>query len=195
MQSRTSLGAAIAAVLLAAAPTSVAQESAPKRPTKPVYDEKADAKVDLAAATARAAADHKRVLVVFGGNWCGWCVKLHELCKNDAKVSRALLYEYEVVRVDVGRFEKNLDLVPGAAEGMKKSGLPYLAVLDDAAKVVALQDTGSFENGDLHDPKKVLAFLDAQKAAPLDAEATLKAAAERAAREQKLVMVHLGAPW
>jgi uncharacterized protein YyaL (SSP411 family) len=181
----------------AAGPAAVGQESKPKpkAESKPVYDEKADAKAELLAATARAARENKRVLVVFGGNWRPWCIKLDAFFKKDAAVSKALWYEYETVKVDVGRFEKNLDLVPGAAEAMKKGGAPFLAVLAGDGKVVTLQETGSLEEGDHHDSKKVLAFLEASKATPLDAEAVLKAAVERAAKEEKLLFVHLGAPW
>src|SRR6187397_2028590 len=42
-----------------------------------IYDTKADGKELVAAATKKAVAQEKRVLVVFGGNWCGWCHKLH----------------------------------------------------------------------------------------------------------------------
>lgn len=162
---------------------------------KPVYDEQADAPAEVAAAVKRAAADNKRVLVVFGANWCGWCVKLSDLCKKDSKIARELNYEYEVVKVDVGRFDKHMTLTAPYADGMKKSGIPYLVVLDGAAKTVVAQETGTLENGDKHDPAKVLAFLTAHKAAPLDAEVVLKDAIDRATKEDKLVFVHFGAPW
>jgi thiol-disulfide isomerase/thioredoxin len=61
--------------------------------------------------------------------------------------------------------------------------------------VVTLQETGPLEKGDAHDPEKVLAFLVAQQTPPLDAEVVLKEAIDRASHEQKLVFVHLGAPW
>src|SRR5262249_23051927 len=41
----------------------------------PIYDETADARAEIDAALSRAQYDHKRVLVKFGGNWCGWCFK------------------------------------------------------------------------------------------------------------------------
>jgi hypothetical protein len=37
----------------------------------PIYNEKADAKADIAAALKLANRENKRVLLKFGGNWCG----------------------------------------------------------------------------------------------------------------------------
>src|SRR5262245_55311848 len=67
----------------------------------PVYDEKADAKADIAAALVRARRENRRVLIQWGANWCSWCKKLHALFGENADMSRKLLYEYDVVRVDV----------------------------------------------------------------------------------------------
>ena len=39
------------------------------RVRKPLYDESADAHVDIAKAVDRGQGDHKRVLLIFGGNW------------------------------------------------------------------------------------------------------------------------------
>lgn len=38
-------------------------------------------------------------------------------------------------------------------------GLPVIVILDADGKVLTTQDTGKLEEGDHHDPKKVLAFL------------------------------------
>jgi len=38
-----------------------------------IYPAPSQAKTDLAAGLKAAAQNHKRVIVVFGGNWCGDC--------------------------------------------------------------------------------------------------------------------------
>ena len=38
-----------------------------------IYPDPAQARADLAAALKTAAATHKRILLDFGGNWCGDC--------------------------------------------------------------------------------------------------------------------------
>jgi len=44
--------------------------------------------------------------------------------KSDAKVARKLMYEYEVVLVDVGRFDRNLELADSYKADLKKNGIP-----------------------------------------------------------------------
>src|SRR5690242_3115981 len=99
---------------IAAQPPAAPAASAPKQPAKPgkppVYNESADAKSDIAAAVARAAAENKRVLIQWGANWCHWCTLLHDTFKTNEKIAETLRNEYEVVFVDVGRGEKNADL-------------------------------------------------------------------------------------
>jgi thioredoxin-related protein len=165
------------------------------QPAKPdIYDTTADAKTQIADALEKAKRENQRVLLMFGGNWCGWCRKLHELFKTDKDIAKTLLYEYQLVMVDVGRFDKNLDIAK-RYDIDKKKGVPFLVVLDADGKLLVAQETGSLEDGDHHDPDKVAAFLDKWKARPQDAEKLLADALTIAKKEDKTVLVHLGAPW
>jgi thiol-disulfide isomerase/thioredoxin len=174
--------------------------AAKKKVRENIYDEKADAKQALADAVAKARKDNQRVLVQWGANWCGWCHLLHELYKKDEKIAHELLFEYKLVMVDVGRFDKNLDLAEKLGADLKKAGLPYLTILDGDGKVLANQETSSLEKPDKgdragHDPAKVLDFLKKHAATPLDAAAVLAEGMARAAKEDKRVFLHFGAPW
>src|SRR6266704_761205 len=71
----------------------------PKRP--PIYDTKADGAKQVADALAVAEREHKRVLLQFGANWCGWCHKLHSLFKSDKDIAAFLQANYVLVLVDV----------------------------------------------------------------------------------------------
>jgi thiol:disulfide interchange protein len=177
----------------AAAPA--APQAAPKAPEGPIYDEKADAKADIAAALVRAGKENRRVLIQWGGNWCGWCRLLHKLFKEDRAIAKALLYEYDVVMVDIGKFDKNLDLVAKYKADLKKAGVPFLTVLDSAGSVIVNQETSSLESGQGHDPKKVLDFLNAHKAPALEAKAVLDKALAEAKASGRRVFLHYGAPW
>ncbi len=163
------------------------------RADAPVYNESADAKKDIAAAVARAGREDKRVLLDFGGNWCGWCTKLHGVFTTNDDVRTVLRNEYEVVYVDIGHGDKNQDVL--GTYGVKLQGVPYLAVLDGDNKLVTQQETGALEDGPAHDPKKVTAFLDRWKAQPRDAQQALDAALSQASREDKQVFLRFGAPW
>jgi thiol-disulfide isomerase/thioredoxin len=136
--------------------------SAAKSKGKPtVYDETADGAKQIADALAKAKFAHKRVLIQWGANWCGWCIKLHELYRSDKEIAHALLYEYEPVFVDIGKWDKHLELGAKFKADFKAHGVPYLTVLDEDGKVLVNQDSNELEvkDSDHHDPAKVLAFL------------------------------------
>jgi thiol-disulfide isomerase/thioredoxin len=185
---------------VAIAPLPVREDPKPQaEKSAPVYDEKADAKVDIAAAVARAKRENRRVLVQWGANWCGWCRRLHELCRGDKDLAKELLYEYEIVRVDVGQWDKNMELAASYGAGLKESGIPYLTLLDAEGKVLANQETSAFESPDKtkpgHDPKKVLEFLKGHQASYLKAQDLYDGALARAKTENRRVFLHFGAPW
>ena len=167
----------------------------PSSKRQPIYDESADAKSQIAEALKRAGRENKRVLVMFGANWCGWCYKLHDVFKEDPAVGKTLQYEYERVMVDIGRRDKNLDIATGYGVALEKEGVPFLTVLDAGGKVLANQETGSLEAGERHDPEKVQAFLKRWAAPPLDARRVADAALAQAKSQGKMVFVRLGAPW
>ncbi len=193
------LSAAIIFAVVAIPRAALAQESgekktAAKQAKKHIYDEKADAEADIAAAVARAKKENKRVLVMYGGNWCGWCYKLHDVFKKNRDVARTLLYEYELVMVDIGRTNKHQDIVK--AYEAKIKGVPFLTVLDGDGKVVVNQPTEPLEEGgDHHNPDLVQAFLTKHKTEPLSAKTVFNKALASAESQGKMVFMHLGAPW
>lgn len=192
-----------ASLLLALALPAHAQEAAPPAAAQPaetpvVYDEKADANEQIAAALAKAKKENRRVLIQWGGNWCGWCIRLHTLFDKEAAVRRKLMYEYDVVHVDIGQWNKHMDLAEKYGANLKQHGVPFLTILDADGNVVANQETGSLEaesNGFHHDPRKVVVFLTKHQAPYPEAQALLDAAIARAKDEEKMVFLHFGAPW
>jgi len=161
-----------------------------------VYDEAADAEADIAAALDRARVENRRVLIQWGANWCGWCIKLHTLFKENKDIARKLLYEYEFVPVDIGRFDKNMGLAERYGADLKNNGVPFLTVLAAEGQVLTNQETSSLEmGGNAHDPVKVLDFLSRHAALPLKADDILKAALETARASGRRVFLRFGAPW
>ena len=135
-------------LLLAAAPD-------PARP--PIYDTSADGAQQIAAALATAEKQHKRVLLQFGANWCVWCHRLHDLMAGDASLHDELAAHYDVVLIDVDKkHNADIDARYGHPAGM---GLPALAVLNAKGNLLTTKDSSELEQGDHHDPQKVMAFL------------------------------------
>ncbi|HJL18389.1 MAG TPA: thioredoxin family protein [Sandaracinaceae bacterium LLY-WYZ-13_1] len=125
------------------------------------YDEDADARAQIDAAIASAREDGKRVLLMFGANWCPWCRRLDWVLSNEPRVSAALAQGYHLVHVDVGARDSDTNRDVAARYGDPLShGLPCLVVLDAGGDVIHVQETGSLEDGDRHDPARVLTFLE-----------------------------------
>ena len=124
------------------------------------YEEGVDAQAQIDAAVAASAEDGKRVLLVFGANWCHWCRRLDWVFQNEPRVSSALEADYRVVHVDTGARGGGVNAGVTARYGDPQSnGLPCLVVLDAEGGVAHTQETGALEEGDHHDPALVLAFL------------------------------------
>src|SRR3989449_4890535 len=87
----------------------------------------ANARADIQAALVEARADQKLVLLDFGANWCGPC---HEL-RSRFHAPHAASYlqaKFHIVYVDIGRFDRNDDVVPKYGF-VTSEGIPALAVL------------------------------------------------------------------
>jgi thioredoxin 1 len=136
---------ALLALTLASFSTVHAQQASPAQPSasaavKAVYNEAADARAELNLALARAQAQHKNVLLVFGANWCGDCLAL------DRKMSSGSLAEHVdqrlvVLKVNVGRFDRNTDLAAQIGVSLKK-GIPAVAVLSREGEVIKATNGG-----------------------------------------------------
>lgn len=93
------------------------------------YDEQANAQAAVAAAKARAKATHKLLLIDLGGNWCLDCRLLAGTMDVPA-LRKFLNAHYEVVMVDVGRFDKNLDIPAGYGITDRMEGVPSVLIVD-----------------------------------------------------------------
>jgi len=67
------------------------------------------------------------VLVVFGANWCGDC-RVLDMAMKQGRLKALIEAKFEVVKVDVGRFDRNVDLAQRYGVPLKK-GIPTVAVL------------------------------------------------------------------
>ena len=102
------------------------------------------------------------------------------------------------MHVDVGRFDKNMDLAKELGADFK--AIPFLTILDADGKALVQQNTEPFETKDEsgkggHDAKKLLAFFTEHQTKPLDAKVVREAAFAQAKAANKRVFLHYGAPW
>lgn len=129
---------------------------------KHIYSETANPKADIAAALARASREHKRVLLDFGGDWCGDCQVLDIYFHQPA--NEALLEKnFVLVHVWIGHFDRNIDIATKYGVPISK-GVPALAVLSPEGKVIYSQGTGQFADMRHMESKSVTEFLEKWKA-------------------------------
>ncbi len=136
--------------------------TAPPAVKKHLYSAEADPKADIAAALQQASAEHKRVILNFGGDWCGDCqvldIYLHQSPNADLFANNFLL-----VHVDIGHYDKNLDIAEKYNIPLKK-GVPALAVLDSGGKLLYAQQDAEFGDMRYMYPTSINAFLNKWKA-------------------------------
>ena len=98
------------------------------------YDEKADAPADLQRALSAAKSSGTPVLVIFGANWCADCRALDKALSS-GKNAELVAREFKVVKVDVGQFDRNLDVAARYGNPIKK-GIPAAVVLSAQGEVL-----------------------------------------------------------
>ena len=104
---------------------------------------------------------HKRVIVDFGGNWCGDCQVL-DIYFHDPSNKSLLEQNFEVVDVNIGRYDANQDLAQQYGIPLKL-GVPALVVLSPTGKVLYAQTHGEFEKMSKLQSSDVTAFLNEWK--------------------------------
>ncbi len=112
---------------------------------KNIYPDDADAHAEIRKAAEEAGKEHKRILLVFGANWCFDCHVL-DIAFHGPELSPIVDTNYEVVHVDLGPDEKkNADLVRQYEIPLDK-GIPALAVAEADGRLVVSQKNGEFED-------------------------------------------------
>lgn len=136
----------LAAMLVVMTPqVARAQESVKSaHPEASPFNAKANASADVDAALVRAKVAGKRVIIVMGANWChdsralaGWFAA--------PRFASMLGPRYEIVYVDVGYKDRNLDIAK-RFKAKKITGTPTVIILSPDGKLLNKADAGSWRN-------------------------------------------------
>jgi thioredoxin 1 len=132
----------------------------PAKPNTALYPPPADAQKEIDTALAAAAKDRKRVILVFGANWCYDCHVL-DATFHSKQFAATVAANYHVVHINVGDDgDQNLDLAEHFGVPLKGHvRVPSLAVLDPDGKVVYAQKNGEFDDSVKLAPPDIAAFL------------------------------------
>ena len=122
-----------------------------------LYPANADAKKEIAGALAKAAAENKRVILIFGGNWCYDCHVLDQAL-HTGEAGKIVKERFLLVHVDIGEGDKNLDLVEKYKSTLG-SGVPAVSILASDERVLYSSTRGEFEAARAMMKKDLVAFL------------------------------------
>jgi len=146
------------------APAPVAIQSRPPVPAytpQHIYSETAIPATEIAAGLAQAKREHKRVILDFGGDWCGDCQVL-DLYFHQAPNADLLQKNFVLVHVWIGHMDTNLAVAARYGVPIAK-GVPALAVLAADGRVLYAQATGQFNDMRHMQPTSVTEFLETWK--------------------------------
>lgn len=151
----------IAAAIVLAAPSLAADSAAPvsasPHPEARPFGDPERAGGDVADAMARAKANGHRVILVFGANWChdsralaGWFAS--------PRFAAMLSSRYEIVWIDVGQKDRNLDLARRfGLDGIK--GTPTVLMLDSTGKPLNLKDAPRWHDASTRSEDKIYRYF------------------------------------
>jgi hypothetical protein len=126
-----------------------------------LYPPATGAREEINHALVEAGKTRKRVLIIFGADWCYDCHVLDRALQRP-DIAPTLNRNYEVVHVDVGQGDKNQDLMNQYQVPMKR-GIPAIAVLDASGQLLYSQKNGEFERARAMGPEDLLEFLNKWK--------------------------------
>ena len=161
---RTESRRTIAAILFAllVAPACVDAQTAVPFVKKHLYSTEANPWSDISAAVKKAKAEKKRVILDFGGDWCGDCQVL-DIYMHQSPNEQLLAKHFVVVHVDIGHMDHNVAVAEKYKVPIKK-GVPALAVLDANGNLLYSQENKEFENMREMKSSDVTDFLNRWKA-------------------------------
>ena len=162
------LNPAVAATLVLTSSLSAAAVTAPKVQIKSLsdlpiqemrpYDESANADAAVNAAFARAKKSRKRILIDLGGNWCGDCIILDNVM-NLPEMKRFVETHYETVSVDVGRFNRNLQIPARFGITKRLEGVPSVLIVTADGKLLNKGHTAALADARSMTPQAIADWI------------------------------------
>lgn len=81
----------------------------------------------------------KQPIIIFGGNWCPDC-RILEGTLQLPTIKKYMIEHYEIMHVDVGRYDKNMNLI-SYFKIPKEEGVPRVLVFDTNKNILNMETT------------------------------------------------------
>jgi thioredoxin-related protein len=130
--------------------------TAPAQKSRAGYDPARDPAKDLDALVQQTKQDGRRILLVVGGEWCGWCHTLERYLKENAEIGGLWSKHYASLKVNYSTENRNdafLKRYPHIP------GYPHIYVLEKDGTFLHSQGTAELETGPSYSAEKMRAFL------------------------------------
>jgi len=126
-----------------------------------IFDEHVNGKTLVNDALVRAKVENKRVILLFGANWCPYCRQLHGLMESEPAVRELVEKEFVVVPIDVGTSARNRNtiLIDRYGATVFTDGTPSVVVVDAAGKRLAPTGDNPWSAKNPIEAQRVMAFL------------------------------------
>jgi len=105
--------------------------------------------------------ERKRVLLIFGANWCYDCHVLNQAL-HEGEAGKIVSQDFLLVHVDIGEGEKNSDLLKTYKIPLDK-GVPAVAILESNGRLLYSSGDGEFEAARRMLKRDLVAFLNKWK--------------------------------
>jgi thioredoxin-related protein len=123
-----------------------------------IYDPNADAQQQIQSAIEQASEENKQVLIQVGGNWCPWCIKLHDFFLDHEQIDSLIRADYVLIRVNYSKDNKNPEVMEKLGFP-QRFGFPVLVILDREGNLIHTQNTAYLEKDKSYSEEKIKEFL------------------------------------
>ncbi len=131
------------------------------------YDPQRDAKQQIAQAVTKAKEEGKHVFLQIGGNWCSWCLMMHNFYTTNTKVDSLMQADYVTEMINYSKENRNSEILQEFGFP-QRFGFPVIVILDAEGNQIHTQNTVCLEEGHGYSEKRFLEFLKNWSPAALD---------------------------
>lgn len=123
-----------------------------------IYNPDVNAIEDIEQAINQATNGNKNIMLIIGGNWCPWCVRLHKFIDDNSSLDSLLTANYVVVDVNYSKENKNLELLKELMFP-QRFGFPVIVILNQKGEQIHTQNTVYLEKEKSYSVKKLSEFF------------------------------------
>ena len=128
-----------------------------------IFDPKEDGEKLIDHALVQARQEDKRIVVLFGANWCPWCRRLHQVLTSDPALTKRLQKKFVLVYIDANTRndkKRNAEVIEKYGNPLRY-GLPVFVVLDtDGTQLTTRESQSLAAATDGATADRIRAFLD-----------------------------------